>query len=125
MARIDNWNPPKLSIHTARYSWGVDYAAKVHEGDIDYPARPWTDEAVGNIDFVEEFSLAWEKTQSLDESFRQVADELFYQMHLAMEDWIWEWPSTTRRKNGAVIPPGDRDIIDTRKLYNSQTLEFE
>jgi hypothetical protein len=130
MARIENWNPPQLSIHTARYEWDVEYAALVHEGGITekgfiYPARPWTDEAVGNLDFEDEFGSSWAKTGSLDDAFREVADELFYQMHVAMEDWIWDWPTTTRRRNGSVIPEGDRDIIDIGNLYNSQSLEFE
>lgn len=32
----------------------------------------------------------------------------------------WDWPNDTHRKNGKLIRAGDRDIIDTQKLFNSK-----
>ena len=130
MARIENWNPPQLSIHTARYEWDVDYATKVHEGDISrsgniYPARPWTDDAIGRIDIEREFREAWIDTEDLGEMFQEVGTILFNEFRISMADGQWNWPNDTWRKSGEFIPAGPRNIPDTYELWNSQTLEFE
>jgi hypothetical protein len=129
MARIENWNPPQLSIHTARYEWDVDYATKVHEGDVTasggiYPARPWTDDALSRTDIEKEFRQAWIDTEDLDIMFRDVGTVMFNEFHVSMADEKWNWPRTTHRKNQTVVD-SPRDIIDLGNLYNSQSLEFE
>jgi hypothetical protein len=129
MARIDNWNPPELSFHTARYEWDVDYATKVHEGDISksgniYPARPWTDDALSRIDVEREFREAWIDNEDLDDTFRDFAQLMFNEFHVSMADEKWNWPTITQRKNGEAVG-SPRSIIDTQELYNSQSLEFE
>lgn len=129
MARIENWNPPQLSIHTARYEWDVDYATKVHEGDISrsgniYPARPWTDDAIGRIDIEREFREAWIDNEDLDDTFRDFAQLMFNEFHVSMASDIWNWPGGTFRKSGEYVT-SPRNVIDTQELYNSQTLEFE
>lgn len=130
MARIENWNPPKLSIHTARYEWDVDYATKVHEGDVTasggvYPARPWTDDALSRLDLERECKQAWNDTENLDEMFQEVGTVLFNEFHVSMASDIWNWPKDTYRKSGEYVPAGPRNIIDLGELYNAQTLEFE
>lgn len=129
MARIENWNPPELSFHTARYEWDVDYATKVHEGDISksgniYPARPWTDDAIGRIDIEKEFRQAWIDTEDLDTMFQEVGTVMFNEFHVSMADPIWSWPGVTTRKNSDIVG-SPRDIVDLGTLYHSQTLEYE
>lgn len=46
---------------------------------------------------------------------------LSYQLQQEISKEQFYWPVTTRRKNGRVIKPGDRDIVDTGTLLNSQT----
>ena len=129
MARIENWNPPKLDYTIARYTWDVDYATDVHEGfirdGIIFPARPWTDDALGRVDVEEEFRQAWIDSEDLNESFRDFAQVIFNEFRVSMADPIWNWPRDTQRKSGEYVEAGNRNIIDTQELYNSQKLEFE
>ena len=129
MARIENWNPPKLDQAIARYTWDVDYATDVHEGAIRgntiYPARPWTDDALGRIDVEQEFRQAWIDSEDLNESFRDFATVMFNEFHVSMASDVYSWPRDTQRKSGEYVEAGLRNVVDTQELYNSQSLEFE
>jgi hypothetical protein len=128
MARIENWNPPTLSVNKAIYEWPVDYAADVHEGairgDTVFPARPWTDDALSRTDVAQEFRQAWISSEDLDESFQELAQIMFNEFHVSMASDIYTWPRTTYRKNGEVAD-SPRNIIDTQELYNSQSVSLE
>jgi len=128
MARIENWNPPKLSVNTAIYEWDVDYAADVHEGVFtdknSNPARPWTDDAIGRTNLEQEFRQAYVASEDLDESFQELAQILFNEFHVSMESEIWDWPRQTKRRSGEIVD-SPRNIVDLGDLYDSQTLSFE
>jgi hypothetical protein len=129
MARIENWNPPTLNFNKAVYEWDVDYAEKVHEGEISrsgnvYPARPWTDDAIGRMDIEQEFRQAWIAHEDLNDSFEELSQILFNEFHVSMASEIWGWPNETDRRNGTTVG-SPRDIIDTQELYNSQSVTLE
>lgn len=128
MARIENWNPPKLTNNKAVYEWDVDYAADVHEGSIRgnviYPARPWTDEAVGRTDLEKEFRQAWIASKDLDTSFEELSQIMFNEFHVSMASDIWDWNSITQRQSGEVVG-SPRNIVDLGGLYESQTVSLE
>jgi hypothetical protein len=129
MARIENWNPPKLTANKAIYSWDVDYAEKVHEGEIGkngnvYPARPWTDDALGRMDIEQEFRQAWIAHEDLNDSFEELSQILFNEFHVSMASEIWNWPRDTERKSGERVG-SPRTIIDLGNLYESQSVSFE
>lgn len=128
MARIENWNPPKLTVNKAVYEWGVDYATDVHEGairgDTVFPARPWTDDAIGRTDLEKEFRQAYIDTEDLNQSFEDLAQIMFNEFHVSMASDIWTWPRTTFRKNSDVVD-SPRDIVDLGNLYESQSLSLE
>jgi hypothetical protein len=129
MARIENWNPPKLSVNKAIYEWDVDYATDVHEGairgDTVFPARPWTDDAIGRMDIEQEFRQAYIASEDLSESFQELAQILFNEFHVSMASDVYSWPRDTFRKSGEFVPAGKRNIIDTQELYNSQSVSLE
>jgi len=129
MARLENWNPPKLTQKTATYTWDVDYAAITHEGGMSedggyiFP-RPWTDRAIAETNLEREFKAGWDETGSLDEAFIGLANTMFGEFHIAMADSVWNWPYSTERKSGESVPAGPRNIIDLGDLYRSQALVF-
>jgi hypothetical protein len=129
MARIENWNPPTLTANKAIYEWDVDYAEKVHEGEIGrsgnvYPARPWTDDAIGRMDIEQEFRQAWIASEDLNTSFEELSQILFNEFHVSMASSIWNWPSITTRKSGEIVG-SPRTIIDLGGLYESQAVSLE
>jgi hypothetical protein len=129
MARIENWNPPELNFNKAIYTWDVDYAEKVHEGSISssgniYPARPWTDDAIGRMDIEQEFRQAYIATDDLNNSFEELSQILFNEFHVSMASKIWGWPGITTRKSGEIVG-SPRDIRDLGNLYESQSVSLE
>ena len=127
MAYITNWNPPMVYDRTCTYEWDVPHAALAHEGaigdDFIYPARPWADHAVGQVDAEAEFKVAWDETENLNDSFKSLASVYFGEFHIAMADPIWNWPRITERQSGE-IAGFQRNIIDLGDLYNSQKMTF-
>ena len=127
MARWENWNPPTIEKPKAQVIWDVPYAAMVHEGaetlDIVYPPRPWTDYAIAEMDFNRLFSQRLEEID-LQSIFNRIVNEFIDLSEEAMSMPIWYWPVTTRRFNGQVVPPGERDIYDTGELFDSLVVEY-
>lgn len=125
MARIENWNPPTITNRNATYSWNVDYAALVHEGNYEagYPARPWVDNAVSAIDFEADFAVKYRKSESLDAAFLHVVDVLSEQSLFELTNPVYDWPRNTQRRSGEFVRAGLRDIYDTGRLYSSQSVE--
>jgi hypothetical protein len=128
MARIENWNPPKLDLKTAIYTWDVDYAADVHEGKTgrggSYPGRPWTDDAIGRVDMERVMYDAYQDSHDIQQAFFDFAQTYYTEFHISMESNTWDWSRATRRKSGEYVEAGSRDIIDLGNLYDSQSLEF-
>ena len=125
MARIENWNPPKLNVTKATYTWDTEYAELVHNGDSDYPARPWVDNAVANIDFVTDFKVHYQRNgEDLDSSFLHIVDILSTQCIHEMQEATYYWPRETKRKSGEIVG-SPRDIVDTGRLMESQSVELE
>lgn len=124
------WNPPKLTASTAVYEWGVPYAAANHNGAKlrnggTITPRPWTEYAREEIiDLPDAFVDAFRSTDDLNQSFKITADKYNRAMKVSIRGKFWNWPNTTRRRNGTTVT-SPRDIVDTSDLLNSQTMRFE
>lgn len=57
--------------------------------------------------------------QAITESFQE-AGEAYRQAQVEeIRAEKWFWPRATQRRNGVLVPPGNRDIIDLKKLLDS------
>lgn len=128
MAKL-TWNPPIISTTKAIYTWSVDYAAKVHEGEdrddgTRRPARRWTDAAIAETNLPELMLAHFEEKKNIGEAFKGMAEDLGDRFRFMIEDERWEWDRTTRRSDGSVVT-SPRDITDTEALRDSQHLGFD
>ena len=127
MARWENWNPPTLINKTATLEWTAGHASIVHEGaegpGNSYPARPWTDVALTELDFEKEFTDNLNDFD-LDRAFYLVVAEFIRLCKEAMTSEIWYWYNATQRKNGQLVLPGKRDIYDMGELFNSLIVSY-
>jgi hypothetical protein len=113
------WNPPVIPARTATYHWGVDYAAEVHEGSGNKPARRWTDYAIEHNP--PDQLMAKHFNDSVLQAFDDMAYDLSTAFYSAIESDIWAWPRLTIRHDGLLVG-SPRDIVDTGALINSQTM---
>ena len=124
------WNPPRLTSHTARYKWGVPYAAAQHEGATlrnggTIPPRPWTEYPLENgLRLDQDLAGNYRRSQNLDAAFKATAITYNRAMQEAIASPVWNWPRRTVRSDGS-IAGSPRDILDTGDLLNSQKLSFE
>jgi len=123
----NNLHVPKRK--SAVLSWNTSYAAFVHEGytrgegDIA-PARPWVNQTIDEFDFVQELKHELASTDSIDSAFESMANSFGESCQENIELDIWNWDRTTVRSNGEVVS-SPRNIIDTKELYNSYTIEHQ
>jgi hypothetical protein len=118
-----HWNPPNISeLPLKAFYYSADYAAEVHDGDFEKPARPWLMTAAFETEFEKLFDeaiagkpltdtnliAAWNEVA---EKFEQILDE-------SMSDERWYWPHRTLRQSGE-IAGSPRDIVDTGELRDS------
>jgi len=123
-----DWHPPEIAPIKATFSWGVDYAAQVHEGAARadgtvQPARPWTDAALIETDVEGDIFDAYQETENVEEAFIAGMWSLFDAFQFMILDPRWYWDRATRRRNRTTVD-SPRDIYDLGNLYDSQTLEF-
>lgn len=66
------------------------------------------------------------KLDKLNKAINIAFDATIDKLDVALDDAItgeyWEWQNETLRKNGDLIPPGLRDIVDTGNLLDSKTI---
>ena len=124
------WNPPVLTSHTARYEWGVPYAAAQHEGATlrnggTIPPRPWTEYPLENgLRLDQDLAGNYRRSQNLSTAFKATATAYNRAMQEAIASPVWNWPRRTVRSDGS-IAGSPRSIVDTGDLLNSQKLSFE
>lgn len=121
--------PQRVAPSTAVFEWSAEYAAVVHNGATlrnggKIPARPWTVRARQELDLVDQYVQAYKRTKDLGVSLRQTAIAYDRKMAELINQKVWDWPNTTRRRSGE-IAKSPRDIVDTKALANSQSLRFE
>lgn len=124
-----NWNPPQITTTKATFTWNVDYAADVHEGETRTdgtrrPARRWTDAAIAETDLPQLVKDHFDETKDIGEAFKGMARDLGDRFTEMIEDERWEWDRPTRRSDGS-LAGSPRDIVDTGALRDSQRLEFD
>lgn len=125
MVRLENWNPPTLEYRKAVFTWDTEYAAQVHEGaGENYPARPWVDNAIAQLDLEQEFSDGYREGEDLNKAFLHLTDMVSEQCLYELENPVYDWPRETRRRSGDVVT-SPRDIYDLGNLYDSQSVELE
>ena len=124
------WNPPTLTSHTARYEWGVPYAAAQHEGATlrnggTIPPRPWTEYPLENgLRLDQDLAGNYRRSQNLDAAFKDTAITYNRAMQEAIASPVWNWPRRTLRRSGE-IAGSPRNVVDQGDLLDSQKLSFE
>ena len=105
--------------------WIEEYASLVHEGDAEYPSRPWVDEA--RRDFESNFDgYVADALNPADykQTFHNIAEKFGEVCQDKMEEPIYQWPRQTKRRNQE-IAGSPRDIIDLRDLQKSYRINHE
>lgn len=129
MAYKLTWKPPALPRQKeAVHSNTAEYAAIVHNGATlrnggDYPASPWMLTAYfgspAGFDPVSNFVDRFNSRESISDAFHDTANKANSEMKRLLRGKFWDWPRTTKRRNGTEVS-SPRDKVDTRNLLNSQ-----
>jgi hypothetical protein len=119
---------PGVSDIVATFSWGVRYAAIVHNGatlknGTVIPARPWTTVALETFDVAKAFETLVAQGLPVETAFKQVAIALGGRFQETMTEEIFDWPNPTNRKDGTVAGT-KRNIVDRGMLRASQSVTF-
>lgn len=128
MARIENWNPPKIPNLSARYQWGgakAPYAPQVFFGytslsDLEVPGRDWVSVAQSNLDIFETFVSHFTTVTALRAAFEMTAMDFGEALKGAIKGDYYSWPRRTRRRSGERVG-SPRNIVDLGNLLESQT----
>lgn len=125
MAKL-TWNPPEITYTKATYRWDADHAARSWFGfkrqdGTTAPARPWTDHAIAGTNIPADMKRNF--NGDIGAAFAQTAHQLGDKFKDSIQDPIWDWDRTTKRKSGQVVTT-PRDIVDTGELLRSQSMEL-
>lgn len=126
MAHFSYWNDPGIEDVTLKFTWGVNYASAVHEGDphTGRPARPWTDDVIAKNDiegiFVDCFEESGYEIHQAWEMFASKMNTLFREQ---IESPVYDWYGTTVRRSGEIVD-SPRNIVDLGNLRDSQRWEL-
>lgn len=122
------FDPPKINTPVAHYEWNCDHAAITHNGAVmrngtRIPARPWCDVAIAETDLGQVFRKHYGATESLQAAWELTAFETGDRFKEMISSERWQWDGITHRRNGETVG-SPRNIVDTRELLESQTLEL-
>jgi len=130
MAKITNWNPPKIENSDAALYNTSDYSPRVHEGETTKSgttirARPYMQAAIDETDseqiFLENFNP---ETCNVNEAFSDLIVHLHDEVKANILDERWNWPRTTKRVSGQIVS-SPRNIYDQGNLYENQEAEID
>jgi hypothetical protein len=130
MAKIINWNPPKIENSEAVLYNTSDYAPRVHEGETTKSgttirARPYMQTAIDETDseqiFLENFNP---DTCNVNQAFSDLIGYLHDETKANILDERWNWPRTTKRVSGQIVS-SPRNIYDQGNLYENQKAEVD
>ena len=94
----------------------ADYSLDVHV------QRPFMDAAVAETDILEVFQENFKG--DIHAAFDATAEVLHENIKGQIQDEKWVWGNVTHRRNGQIVG-SPRDIVDTGRLLESQTLEIQ
>lgn len=127
------WNPPKVTAHTATFAWNSDHAVDVHEGAIDLagvtsPDRPFTTVTIDQTDVPALFAEHYEGDRgnldsSIERALAGMAEELGDKFTDTIVNHHWNIKSTGQKQHKDA--PNWESIDDSGELADSLTIEVK
>lgn len=118
---------------TATYSYGVDYADTVHNGEVsvggDFSvARPWTDVAIArnNLPRLVQQEVKKQDSNSLDlaQAFTKVAEHIEDEFRDVIDNYDWGIEGANEKQYRPGVPTWKK-ITDSGELRDSQEMNVE
>ena len=121
------WNPPEIPENLGcEFKWGgptAPYATSVYFGQgRGKPARPWAEYTIETANHEQMLADAVIPLD-FEQTFVNYAYSLGFAFEETFEEEIWSWPRETIRTDGTIAGL-TRNLIDTRRLQESQQIQF-